>query len=574
MAVMIPNDPIDFHGSPGEQAVFEALRALDPRCYVFHSLRWIRAAQMGSAIAPQGEGDFIVFDPFRGILVIEVKSGGIRYEAGRWFQTNLASGIERPMQDPEQQADRTRWFLREHLKTRLRPTVVCPVAHAVWFPSVDLALTNLPPNLPRAMVLDRKSLDDPTCAVDEAFVFGSGRATPAKIPGSEVQRVVAAIAPTVCAAPSMRHALENRDRAFFRLTEEQARVLDFVEEQPRAVVAGAAGTGKTMVALQLARRLSDAGERVLFLCYNGALRRFLQSHHGTARVRFHTFDSLAAEHVSEGAGDFDATRATFLDLLSGPESPSFQHVIIDEGQDFDDDWIELLEACTRGTFYVFYDRNQSIQREKPPSWVESAECRLVLRRNCRMTTQLAKLSYSCAARPLPLPPDTIDGPKPRLHACMSKQGAALRVAKIVAELLGEREYEPHEIAILTLKTPESSLLGQFERVDAWKVVDVPTKGCVSYSTVRRFKGLEAPAVVLVDIEPAQLAAPSTRNLAYVGASRAVHELHVVFHGATRDGIACAVKAIVPGGRKTNAHALAMTLGATWEQETDDAEVLE
>jgi hypothetical protein len=61
MAIMIPDPPIDFHGSPGERAVYEALRTLPDNVHVFHSLRWIRAP--GTSVAPQGESDFLVFDP-------------------------------------------------------------------------------------------------------------------------------------------------------------------------------------------------------------------------------------------------------------------------------------------------------------------------------------------------------------------------------------------------------------------------------------------------------------------------------------------------------------------------------
>lgn len=572
MAILIPTEPLDFHGSPGEQEVFDAMRKLDARCYVFHSLRWIRDFRDRTPNAAQGEGDFLVFDPLQGLLVLEVKSGGIRFEAGCWLQKNLGTGEENRMQDPEAQADRTRWFLINHLKKVLGDSVRCPVYHAVWFPSVNFPKNGLPPNLHPPMVLDRGSLKAPSDSINAAFAFGSSNPRPVKIGNSDIRRILNAVAPSVCAAPSMRHALEVRERAFLRLTEEQARVLEFLEEQQRAVIGGAAGTGKTVVALQRARRLADAGERVLFLCYNGPLRQFLLAHHGAPRLTFHTFDSLAAEYCPEEAGDFEKARTALLDLLTGSGAPSLEHVIIDEGQDFENDWIDAIEACTTRTFYVFYDRNQLVQRDRIPPWVERAECRLVLRRNCRMTTQVARMAYRCAVGVLPLPPDTVDGPKPRLYGCETRQQAAMLVAQVVAKLLGEREYQPHEIAILTLKTPETSVLSSFDRVGTSKVVDVPKKNCVVFSSARRFKGLEARAVVLVDVDVARLADPTVRSLLYVGASRAVHELHVVLHGSTREAVATAATAI-GGAGKTSARALSMTLGATWE-EAGDAEVVE
>jgi hypothetical protein len=575
MAVMIPDRPADFHGSPGERSAFQALRALDARCYVFHSLRWMRAAApRTSPGAAQGEGDLVVFDPERGLLVIEVKSGGIRCEPGRWHQTNLATRVEQPMQDPEAQADRTRWHFDSLLNAKLGRVADCPVYHAVWFPSVDFPKEGLPPNMVAPMVLDRAALVAPASAIATAFAYGSGRPRPVILTSADVKRVLEVLAPCLHAAPSMRHALDVREQAFVRLTEEQSRVLDYLEDQRQATVSGAAGTGKTMVALALARRLTEQGQQVVFLCYNGPLCQFLRLHHGAARVQFETFDSLAARHVPDLAGDFVAAKSAFLDLLSRPDAPQFANVIVDEGQDFDGEWIEFLEANTVGTFYVFYDKNQLVQRDKLADWLAAADCRLNLRRNCRTTTQVARFAYKIAPTPLSLPADTVDGPKPTLHACETADAAAGRVAGILEALLTDGGYQPHEIAVLTMLSPDRSILGRIDRFGGHRLVDVPKRECITYASVRRFKGLEARAVVLVDISPSDLADSTVRRLAYVGASRAMQELHVVFHSCTRTVIASGARAILADGGKPNAHALASALGARWEKEQVDVQVME
>ena len=43
---------------------------------------------------------------------------------------------------------------------------------------------------------------------------------------------------------------------------------EFLEGQTTVAVNGAAGTGKTIIACERAKQLADAGENVLFLCYN------------------------------------------------------------------------------------------------------------------------------------------------------------------------------------------------------------------------------------------------------------------------------------------------------------------
>ena len=562
MAVMIPNEPLDFHGSPGEEEAFNSLRALHERCYVFHSIRWLRRPGRGGT--PEGEGDLIVFDPRRGALVIEVKSGGIRLHEGRWLQTNQATGIERPMQDPEAQANRTRWFLRERLIERFGASLACPVYHAVWFPSVDFPLGNLPLNYSASIILDRSALLDPIEAIENAFAFGSGRPATPQLNARDVKRVLELLAPSFSAAASMRHAIDGRDRSFVRLTQEQARVLDYLEDQSRAVVSGAAGTGKTMVALQLARVLADRGEDVTFLCFNNALKRFLEAHHGMRRVTFHTFDSLACSIAPAHAGNFDCARAALLDRLSSLNPPNLGHVLIDEGQDYEDDWIEVLDRATSQTFYVFYDRSQLVQRVRIPRWIEMAECRLVLRRNCRNTTQIARTAYRLGG--LPLPPDTVSGPLPVLHACPDETAAGRRVARLVVNFLGKDELHPHEIALVSLRGTKESLLGEIQRVDRYRLTDTPTKDAIVWTTVRRFKGLEAKALILLDVVPRDLANDEVRRLLYVGASRATHDLHIVFSASDAEGIAAGTRALVGSGTRANAQALATFLGARWAKE--------
>jgi UvrD-like helicase C-terminal domain/Nuclease-related domain/AAA domain len=569
MAVMIPEQPLDFNGSLGERQAFEALRALPGRCYVFHSLCWLR--RRGANRPPEGEGDLVIADPTRGILVIEVKSGGIRVHQGAWYQSNRADKVERPMQDPVAQACRTRWFLKERIAERFKKSVRCPVYHAVWFPSVEIARETLPLNCPSDLVLDQAALTAVNAAVDGAFAFGSGALEPAEMSEAQFRQVLSLLAPSFSAVPSVRQAIDYRERAFVRLTQEQGRVLDFLAEQDRAVVSGAAGSGKTMVALELARRLASEGREVLFLCYNRALRQFLQTHHGGPRVTFHTFDSMAAENTPELAGSFDAAKSTMLDRLTDPSSEPLSNVIVDEGQDFDDEWISALEASTAGVFYVFFDKNQLIQRTAVPAWLRDAECRLVLSRNCRSTSQIARFAHRAAG--LPLPPDTVDGPRPQLHLCGTGSSAATRVAEIVADLLRERGLRPEEVAIVTARTRETSVLPSFERIGDATVSEEPARNRLVWTTVRKFKGLEAKAVVLVDFTPRDLVALETRRLLYVGASRAMHELFVVLHDCSPAAVNGAAAALLGPGKKRNAHALANELGAVLHKGEDNAEVL-
>ena len=114
MARFYPTIDDDFHGSDGEIQVYQALQQLSDGYVVFHSFRWLgEPGQYRS----EGEGDFIIFHPTKGILSIEVKSGGIGYEEGSWIQINRRNNSKKRI-NPLGQAAETQYriqrILRQH----------------------------------------------------------------------------------------------------------------------------------------------------------------------------------------------------------------------------------------------------------------------------------------------------------------------------------------------------------------------------------------------------------------------------------------------------------------------------
>ena len=137
MAKMIPTAVSDFHGSIGEEKVYESLAQLPDDYVVFHSVHWNRVRSNGGV--DWGEADFAVFHPDRGLLVIEVKSGGISCHDGVWYQTNTLTGERIRMKRPPMvQAERSKYQFKDLLadaKTVAART--CWVECAVWFPSLE-----------------------------------------------------------------------------------------------------------------------------------------------------------------------------------------------------------------------------------------------------------------------------------------------------------------------------------------------------------------------------------------------------------------------------------------------------
>ena len=84
----------------------------------------------------------------------------------------------------------------------------------------------------------------------------------------QVQRIRSFLRPEFYRVAAMSVRIEHAEEKLLSLTGEQYDRLDELEDNPRCLFEGAAGTGRTLLAVEFARRRARAGDRVLFVCFN------------------------------------------------------------------------------------------------------------------------------------------------------------------------------------------------------------------------------------------------------------------------------------------------------------------
>lgn len=530
MATFLPEAPDDFHGSPGEKSVYRALEVLSDDYFVFHSLEWVSDRRQ-----MQGEADFVVFHRQLGILVIEVKGGGIRLENRRWYQTNRHTQQEREINDPVGQAKRSKFEIINLLKDN--KITRCLVASSVWFPDVVFNTQVLPPDLATDIVFDNRTLVEPETAIKRAFSFWKITSEiETNLNSNEVSRVVDLLAPRFHLTATVVNSHYQNERQFVRLTEQQLSVIDLVEFQAKAVINGIAGTGKTIVALAKARALSARNEHVLFLCYNKHLRKYLQENHPIPLVEYHTFHSLASSIMEVSSTSFDKLESDFLAWLeeNASEKP-FHHIIIDEGQDYKRDWLEYLELANRETFYVFCDMNQSIfNRELTQSdsqsldelnqWFNDAPCKLTLSRVVRSTKPIISAALRCLGNTMQKLVIPIDGPSNTIQFYNDSNELTSLLSKSIKHDLTILKLKPHDIAIVSVTTENEMLRVKLHTLTKQNISDSLIPNSIVYTSIGHFKGLEASKIYLIDIEWNKIHLISYRKRLYTAFSRARHQL--------------------------------------------------
>ena len=537
MARFYPAFVGDFHGSEGERQVYHALETLGDDYTVFHSYCWIGD---GIRTAAQGEADFLVLHPRHGILAIEVKAGGIAYVDGAWQQTNRRTG-ETKVIYPFQQAEKSLQRVLAELQDRMSAPPL--VGKAVWFTSVQILRGKpLPLESPRDIILDANDLCAPKAALEHIYDFWHEilhvpeyKQTPA-----EFQQTIRILQPVFRIVETIASVSAAVEQSTARLTNAQFALLEYLAEESTAAIHGAAGTGKSLLAAEKARMLAREGEKVLYLCFNEFLLKRLRSCRWDKNITIHNERTLAEELMADRHLSITTVLREFEEFLQNEFDDKlwkYPNIIIDEAQDFPYVLLEHLFMLAKGAFYVFYDRRQTIISRRiegkivqtAPEWIDKElDCRLVLYRNCRNTAEIGRTVRSFITGRNKNYLNAIHGKHPYAVFASDQQMLVSAAENFVQRMRGKEKLALTDIVILTVTTLEKSPFGSLTKLAGIPVSHQPEAGKLWFTTVRRYKGLEAKAILLVDVRVSQLIKEVCQRLIYVGSSRATAYLETLF----------------------------------------------
>lgn len=525
---MIPETPHIFEPASQEGLMFDALTLLPDDYYVFHSFR-ISTVQDNTF--HESETDFVIFHKKHGVICLEAKAGHIKYKDGYWY---YASGIPMHNDGPFNQASSNKWKLIKYIKNSKACALVdkCKFLHAVWFPSVsdnELRSMTLPPEADKALVLTKEALADPEKFLTRIYSIELPNRIETNLTEAEAQKLIREIfCPQFNVFPSASLDSDLKKLVFHRLLREQAGILNFLEDQRSASINGAAGTGKTMIAIEKAQRNAAENQSTLFLCYNSQLKKFLSENYSNPKIHYYTIAGLACKLCNTTFPDYKRMKNVLEDMYFSGTFP-YDHVVVDEGQDFGSEILEQTDILQlihdliidneekNGTFYVFYDRLQLIQADKIPQFIEDSDCKLTLYRNCRNTENIAVTSLRPISERKPkLLENAVKGTPAKIHFCDTEAKAMEELDMTIDNILAEGF---KDVVILTCKTEDSSLLKS-------GIKDGRYRNKYRFTTCRKFKGLEADAIILIDVDGESFN-PDNVLIYYVGTSRARLRLDVI-----------------------------------------------
>lgn len=561
MAYMIPAQVSQLTESNAEKSLFRRFKddLPDQDWTVLHSLGLTTHKRK-----PWAEIDFVLIGP-PGVYCIEVKGGTIGRSNGVWTTTTQSGKCNELKESPFAQVGSAAAALHGFLVGAVASMRESVTGYGVMFPEVRFRVPG--PDIELDVLYDADDGSNPlvhyierlTGYWDERCRRDWGR-TPKPLDERARRAVRDAISRDFDLCASLRAQLGAVGDQLVRLTEEQSRTFEGLTENPRVLVSGGAGTGKTLLAVSEARRLAASGNRVLLLCFNRKLSEHLRCQFSQeSRVTVQHLHGFMASVIRDAGlqsklPDAEATdlfEVFYPDLaveaLLTRDELRFDAMVIDEGQDILlDRYLDVMDAALlgelkAGMWRIFFDPNQNIYdgtarggSERLRSF-QPACYRLTM--NCRNTMAIAIGTALLSG----IPADPVlkaEGPEVVYTWYADREGQRRAVSDRVRKLLYQG-LRPQEITVLSPVRLSNSCLAtgliSCPCAIAEPASDASTDSrSVCFSTISGFKGLEADTVLLIDIDKLDT---SVNADLYVGASRARALLHVFLNASQRDAYA-------------------------------------
>lgn len=575
--------------SRAEHELYRMACKLDDNWYVWMNRRL--GFELPGTGSMNREVDCILYHREHGMLVIECKSGKIQAERDEeskscvWTQSGKVIEGKSPVEQVCSLISPLHDYLKEIVK---RPESQRPyklrVQWAVCFSDMD-SMEGLPSiELPRKRTLLRTDLLSDRRFEDRLIEIleikeASSENKPFTNERLDDEALFALL--NFMDGSGARYGADDSykepDVFEVQATDIQQMLMDSISRNLRVRIEGVAGSGKSRMVEWEALRLSRRGKNVAVVCYNDLLaddlkntmkkvveedRKAIEGAYNEegvlsyGRVDVHAYSewcktyAKAAKLDATNKGDateyydrilpaaFCKAQKILLKDKKKREQYFYDAVIIDEGQDFTSDWVDsmisLLKSSERGMVRFFYDPAQRLYGKR--NGIENAQVAempvMVLSRAYRNTKSILKwVSKNTGFRLEPYANAAAGNTVKEKFYNDSTEQIDLLLASY-EELLAKNKLSPEDVLVVSMRSQGSSALKNLKDDRfVWNGVGNKriVRDKVNIVSAHRIKGLDAEAVIMVDVEEPK--DPSKREdwkrRLLVGATRAKKLLTVI-----------------------------------------------
>lgn len=532
--------------SNAEKKMYDVLQELDMEdAYVLHSLGLPRHQ---SKI--YGEIDFVVVCK-RGVACLEIKGGRVECRDGKWFFTDRYGTERQKPEGPFAQVTGNMFSLITELKNKFPNNPHMKnvlVACGVVFPDIEFRSTSQ--EIIQEIIYDN-STEGITDYINNVFDYWEGRQhrEPSKLSPNDVKEIVNYLRGNFVFVPTLNDRLNNIEKRLVRLTTEQVQIMNALDVNQHLLIDGNAGTGKTMLATEFAKRKAQQGQKVLFLTFNKNLANNVNRHLlEQSNIKVINIHALFGEYVtvdtvkmSQNPQKYfsDELAEQFFEWVNNLEPEQldklkFDVIVMDEGQDiikpaylYSLD-ILLKDGLDKGKWAIFYDEMQNIYNpdfDDGMELINSYPCtKFKLFVNCRNTVQIGTFSSKVSGIEMK---EFLHENGEEVHkvSYTDLTDFKKKISEIIKNLRAEK-VDMTDVVFLTPKKYSNSMLSKIEYKVNTLGDEFDDKSILPrYSTIQGFKGLDSKIIILTDVE--EISKKNFSKFMYIAGTRARTLLYVV-----------------------------------------------
>lgn len=521
-----------------EKKLFICLEGqLENDSIIYSQCSFLKTTIEGNII--DGESDFIIVIPQKGILFLEVKGGIVGYKAkeNQWISKRRDDQKTYKIKDPVKQAKNAMFAIMELLKKQNIPIddKFLNFCYAVCLPDTPMPLDPRPfgPDKPQEIFLFQDQLTNIKFEIEKILEWFQGN----KVPQldnkfiNEFNSLIVGKDLPVKIPLKKSISLEEEEMKF---SPAQSFYIKTLPQLNYVALKGGAGTGKTLLAIELIRQFAP-NHKVLFLCFNKPLARYvkfaLKGTEGKIHVHnCHQWVSSLKRKYSIQNKSLDL-QVELEEIVSNVDNQAEKYdvIIIDEAQDFDDEWMISIEQMLveKGKFYIFYDQQQSIFDKKSQYFLNEKFSQLELEENFRNTQEIFETFKNFNSQTNFVSRGILGAP-PEFIKVKNYEQQFKWIGDKINHLRQHENVNLRETGVLLydgLKTTNvknlSKIIPNLTKAEL-SPADYVQPDQIMFDTVNRIKGLEIPIMFLTNftssLEPERL---------YVSLSRAKHRLFIV-----------------------------------------------
>lgn len=506
MAIMYPQNINEYLPTGSERVVYQALKDQLPDDYiVFYSISW---SEIQNGKRRNSEVDFILLNPRFGYLCLEVKGGSsLRIQDQSWYLYDEEYGERRLNRSPYEQAEASMYYFKSLYADTYHTTYPGIYAAGVIFPFFSVKNHEVISNRDRECTIDAGDMGRLREKIEKMFKVWSGGTYGKRLyERKHHETIIELIKKKIALSAAAGALIQYKEKQLDVINRVQDNYIYLIKNLRQFYFRGGAGTGKTWIAMKLARKYSSNGEKTLFICVSKHLADWVSNQLKDSRVEVLSLNDCIQKHSKEEMEE------------------KYDAILIDEAQDFTEEWAYIVKLMLRDErqshLGVFYDDAQVFRADSFGDAFMIDIPPLLLRENIRNTFQIYKWAIDQTRLGEDVVMNPVEGPAPKREMIRDNRHLTHRLENLFQELIEKEKMKNESLAVLVDQIEQYPMFCE-GRLAKWNFVEKLTgkEDEIRVQTVEGFKGLEADMVIYIHQKG------TTVNENYIAYTRAKYYLY-------------------------------------------------